>query len=198
MRGCSSQNSLAAMRGCEPGSAIRLGIRSPLCSRANRKGDARNARVSSSAAGRILRSAQASVSWSSPAGSRKVNSTSLFIDGRADSRRKDASGPFTDLGGPRHSRRQTAYPLRAQEHRWNGRANIFSGVDTSRLPPGRIPRLELQADLFPDRHRRMRGAQITARRPRESRQLKRVEKVFYGSQATPGCDGRFIWKQREH
>ena len=117
MRGCSSQNSPGAMQVCEPGSAIWVGIRSPLCSRANRNGDARNARVSSSAAGRILRSAQASVSWSSPAGSRNVNSNSVLTDGRADSWQEDSSGPFTDLGGPRHPRPQTAYPLWAQVHR---------------------------------------------------------------------------------
>src|ERR1700722_3845674 len=186
MRGCSSQNSPGATQRCEPGSAIRLGIRSPLCSRPNRNGDARNARVSSSAAGRILRSAQAAVSWSSPAGSRKVNSTSLFIEGRADSREEDSSGPFTDLECPRNPRRQTAYPTRARLHRWNGRANISSGADTSRWPPVRTPPPERQEDLFPDRRRHKQGARKAMRRPRESRQLKTVEKVFYGSQATPG------------
>src|ERR1039458_3581488 len=86
MRGCSSQNSPEEMQEWEPGSATRLGIRSPLCSRVLRSGDARMARVSSSAAARIRRKAQPSASRSSPAGSRKVNSNSVFTGGRAATR----------------------------------------------------------------------------------------------------------------
>src|ERR1039458_364722 len=190
-RGCSSQNSPDAIDGWEPGSAIRLGIKSPLCSRALRNGDARNARVSSHAEGRIRRKAQPAVSRSSPAGSRKVNSNSLSRERVPESWREKSGVPFTDLVSPCRAQRQTVLPCRAWERRPNGRGNRSSGAGTIRWPPAQIQRPERQADPCLDRCRRMQGARILKRRPQESRQPEKCAATSRGSRAAPESDGSF-------
>lgn len=190
-RGCSSHNSPDAIDGWEPGSAIRLGIRSALCSRDLRNGDARNARVSSAAEGRIRRKAQPAVSRSSPAGSRKVNSNSLSREGIPESWREKSGVPFTDLASPRHPWQRNALPVLNWEPRLSGRAKRSSAAGTIRWPPARIQRPERPRGQCLDRRRRRQVAQTLKRRPQESRQPEKCAAVSCGSRATPESDGSF-------
>jgi len=173
MRGCSSQSSPGEIHAWSPGPVILLEIRSPLCSRAVRRGDARNACVSSTAEGSICRRAQSAVRRSWPAGSRKVNSSSLSFQERIESHGGCSGDPVTDLANPRHPRCRAAFLARVWLQHRNGRVRGFSGANTIRWLQELIQQPVRPAGQCQDRRRHRQGARTKGSRPEELRRKRK-------------------------